>query len=97
MGIPLPRGDSRFTSPVTSCIICESSGSGICLCSSDAHLPREVERIAPAVNSSENCRRDRRFGVSAAIVDIVSSFRKASTRSDQCHAVLFESLLSAVR
>ena len=38
-----------------------------------------------ALNSSINCRRGRRFAVSAIGLDIVSTFRKMSTKPDQAH------------
>ena len=42
-----------------------------------------TSRTAPALNSSGNRRRGRRSFVVLAIVDIVSAFRKASTKPDQ--------------
>jgi hypothetical protein len=45
-----------------------------------------TSRTAWVLNSSSNRRLERRpFGVSGAIRDIVSTFRKMSTRSDQAH------------
>ena len=38
---------------------------------------------APSLNSSENCRRARRPSASFDMRDIVSTFRKMSTKSDQ--------------
>ena len=43
-----------------------------------------TSRIAPALNSSLNCRRTRRAGLVWDMRDIVSTFRKMSTRSDLC-------------
>lgn len=44
-----------------------------------------TSRAACSLNSSENLRRARRFGVSEAMVDIVSAFQKVSTKPDQVH------------
>ena len=42
-----------------------------------------TSRTAPALNSSSNCRRGRRFLVGCTIGDIVSAFRNVSTKPDQ--------------
>ena len=42
---------------------------------------------AGCLNSSVNCRRGRRFGVSAIGLDIVSPFGKMSTKPDQVHCI----------
>ena len=44
-----------------------------------------TSRTAPVRNSSVNCRRARRPALLDPILDIVPTFRKMSTESDQAH------------
>lgn len=48
----------------------------------------KTSRIAPALNSSVNRRRTRRAGLLLSMRDIVSTFRKMSTKPGQAHVSL---------
>ena len=45
-----------------------------------------ISRTALSLNSSENCRRAPRLWASFGMRDIVSTFRKMSTKPDQAHS-----------
>jgi len=50
------------------------------------NLIRQGSRTAPAMNSSVNCRRARLPALRDPILDIVSAFRKVSTKPDQAQS-----------